>query len=125
VTPEVLAKRQNCIKMEGREVFKLAVNAMVEASQNVLQKAGVTVDQVRWFIPHQANQRIIASVGKYLGIAEEKVYINVQRFGNTSAASIPIALDELVRNGQVERGDYLLLTAFGGGLTWGSVLVRW
>ena len=125
VTPEVLEKRLNYIKMEGREVFKLAVNAMVEASQTALRKAGVTIDQVRWFIPHQANQRIIASVGKYLGIAEEKVYVNVHRLGNTSAASIPIALDELVRSGQVERGDYLLLTAFGGGLTWGSVLVRW
>ena len=125
ITPEVLDQRLQYLKMEGREVFKLAVNAMVEASQDVLKQEGIGVEQVSWVIPHQANLRIISSVGKYLGIPDEKVYINVQRYGNTSAASIPLALDELVRSGRVKDGDYLILTAFGGGLTWGSLLLRW
>ena len=125
LTHELLDQGLQYIKMEGREVFKLAVNAMVGASQDVLTQAGVSIDQVSWVIPHQANLRIISSVGKYLGIPDEKVYINVQRYGNTSAASIPLALDELVRSGQVKDGDYLILTAFGGGLTWGSLLLRW
>ncbi len=125
ITPEVMEKKLHFLKMEGREVFKLAVNAMVGASQDVLRQEGIGIDQVRWVIPHQANLRIISSVGKYLGIPDEKVYINVQRYGNTSAASIPLALDELVRSGQVKEGDYLVLTAFGGGLTWGSLLLRW
>lgn len=125
ITPEIMEKKLHFLKMEGREVFKLAVNAMVGASQDVLRQEGIGIDQVRWVIPHQANLRIISSVGKYLGIPDEKVYINVQRYGNTSAASIPLALDELVRSGQVKEGDYLVLTAFGGGLTWGSLLLRW
>ena len=85
----------------------------------------MTADQLRWVIPHQANLRIISSVGKYLGVPEHKVYVNINRFGNTSAASIPLALDELVRAGQVQSGDLLLLTAFGGGLTWGAAVLRW
>jgi 3-oxoacyl-[acyl-carrier-protein] synthase-3 len=125
ITAEAMENRMHFLKMEGREVFKLAVNAMVEASQDVIRQAGISVDQVRWVIPHQANLRIISSVGKYLGIPDEKVYINVQRYGNTSAASIPLALDELARSGQVKEGDHLVLTAFGGGLTWGSLLLRW
>lgn len=125
VTAEEVAARQIFIKMEGREVFKLAVNAMVGACEDVLHKAGIAIEQVRWLVPHQANLRIISSVGKYLGMPDEKVYVNLDRFGNTSAASIPLALDELVRGGQVQRGDYLLFTAFGGGLTWGALLVRW
>ncbi len=125
VTPEVLAGHLNTIKMEGREVFKLAVNAMVGASQDVLKQGGVSIDQVRWVIPHQANMRIISSVGKYLGVPDEKVYVNLQRYGNTSAASIPLALDELARSGQIKDGDHLVLTAFGGGLTWGAILLKW
>jgi 3-oxoacyl-[acyl-carrier-protein] synthase-3 len=125
LTAELVAQRANCIKMEGREIFKLAVNAMCDASRTALEQAGVTADQIRWVIPHQANLRIISSVGKYLGVPEEKVYVNINRFGNTSAASIPLALDELVRSGQVQSGDLLLLTAFGGGLTWGAAVVRW
>ncbi len=125
LTPELVAQRANCIKMEGREIFKLAVNAMCDASRAALAQAGVTADQLRWVIPHQANLRIISSVGKYLGVPEHKVYVNINRFGNTSAASIPLALDELVRAGQVQSGDLLLLTAFGGGLTWGAAVLRW
>ncbi|MFA4943554.1 MAG: beta-ketoacyl-ACP synthase III [Lentisphaeria bacterium] len=125
LTAELLAQHMNCIKMEGREVFKLAVNAMVGASQAAMAKAGITHDDLRWVIPHQANLRIISSVGKYLEVPEEKVYVNVHKYGNTSAASIPIALDELVRSGQVRKGDHLLLTAFGAGLTWGAALLKW
>lgn len=125
LSPEDVASHQNCIKMEGREIFKLAVNAMVEASRNVMEKAGVTHDDIRWVIPHQANLRIISSVGKYLDVPDDKVYVNVNRYGNTSAASIPLALDEVVRSGSVQRGDVLLLTAFGAGLTWGAAVVKW
>jgi 3-oxoacyl-[acyl-carrier-protein] synthase-3 len=98
---------------------------MVDASEHVLMRAEVRIDQVRWLVPHQANMRIISGVGKRLGIPDERVYVNLDRFGNTSAASIPIALDEIVRAGKIQRGDYVLMTAFGGGLTWGSALLRW
>lgn len=125
VNQEMLDQRLQYIHMEGREVFKLAVNAMVDACQDVLKKAGVGLDQVSWLVPHQANVRIISSVGKYLNIPDEKVYINVNKYGNTSAASIPLALDELVQSGKLQPGQYVLLTAFGGGLTWGAALLRW
>jgi 3-oxoacyl-[acyl-carrier-protein] synthase-3 len=125
ITHERLDQRLNFLKMSGREVFKLAVNAMVDASEHVLMRAEVRIDQVRWLVPHQANMRIISGVGKRLGIPDERVYVNLDRFGNTSAASIPIALDEIVRAGKIQRGDYVLMTAFGGGLTWGSALLRW
>jgi len=113
------------LTMQGNEVFKLAVRAMGEVAQEALEANGLTADDVKLFIPHQANQRIVDSVGKRLGITGERVYVNLDRYGNTSAASIPIALDEAVRAGRLEEGDILLLDAFGGGLTWGSALVRW
>ncbi|OGV63163.1 MAG: 3-oxoacyl-ACP synthase [Lentisphaerae bacterium RIFOXYB12_FULL_65_16] len=125
ITHERIDQRLNFLKMSGREVFKLAVNAMVDASEGVLAHAEVRIDQVRWLVPHQANMRIISGVGKRLGIPNERVYVNLDKYGNTSAASIPIALDEIVRAGKVQRGDYILMTAFGGGLTWGSALCRW
>lgn len=113
------------LTMQGNEVFKLAVRAMGEVCQEALEANGLTPDQVKLFIPHQANQRIVDSVGKRLGITDERAYVNLDRYGNTSAASIPIALDEAVRAGRLKEGDILLLTAFGGGLTWGSSVVRW
>jgi 3-oxoacyl-[acyl-carrier-protein] synthase-3 len=125
LTHELLDQRMNCIKMSGREVFKLAVNAMAGACEDVLEKARLRVDHIRWLIPHQANTRIISAVGSRLGVSEDKVYINLDRYGNTSAASVPIALDEVVRRLLVAPGDYLLLTAFGGGLTWGAQLIQW
>lgn len=125
LTHELLDKRMNCVRMSGREIFKLAVSAMASTSEHVLAEAGIAIEQVKWLVPHQANTRIISGVGKRLGIAESKVYVNLDRYGNTSAASIPIALDELVRAGRVASGDHILMTAFGGGLTWGSALVRW
>lgn len=113
------------LTMQGNEVFKLAVRSMGEVAQEALEANGLTPDDVTLFIPHQANQRIVDSVGKRLGITGERVFVNLDRYGNTSAASIPIALDEAVRAGRLKEGDILLLDAFGGGLTWGSALVRW
>ncbi len=124
-TPQTLDSGDNFIKMEGREVFKLAVNAMVNAANKVLDEANVTAQDIRWLVPHQANTRIIKAVGKRLGLTEDKVFINIEKYGNTSAATIPIALDEINRTGQIEKGDLVLGVAFGGGLTWGATLVRW
>jgi len=125
ITHERLDQGLHFIKMEGREVFKLAVPAMVDAATAVLTEAGISSEQVRWLIPHQANTRIIDAVGKRLGLGEDRVYVNIARYGNTSAASIPLALDEVVRKGLVQRGEYVLMVAFGGGLTWGATLIRW
>ena len=115
----------NYIKMRGNETFKIAVRSLAEVSQTVLERAGLSHRDLRWFIPHQANQRIISAVGQRLGIDEEQVYVNIERYGNTSAASIPIALDELNRAGEIDPGDLVLFSAFGSGLTWGAGLVRW
>jgi len=125
LSEEVISKRLQYIRMEGQEVFKLAVTAMVNACKEVLEEAGVDASEIRWLIPHQANKRIISAVGKRLNLTEKNVYINVQKYGNTSAASVGLALDEIVREGKIQRGDYLLLTAFGAGLTWGATLLKW
>ncbi|HOK03906.1 MAG TPA: beta-ketoacyl-ACP synthase III [Victivallales bacterium] len=125
LTHELLDKKLNTIRMEGQEVFKLAVNEMAKACKDVISQTGISVDEIRWLIPHQANKRIIEAVGTRLGISPERVYVNLQKYGNTSAASVGIALDEIVRNKLVERGDYILVTAFGSGLTWGSTLLKW
>ena len=122
---ETVEKRLHYLRMEGQEVFKSAVIAMSKACKEVLDESGVETSAIRWLIPHQANLRIIKSVGEKLQIPNEKVFVNVDKYGNTSAASVVIALDEIVRTGQVERGDYILLTAFGAGLTWGANLLRW
>lgn len=113
------------IKMRGNEVFKLAVRAFNEVCQEVLERAGVSIDQVDWFIPHQANQRIISAVGDRLGIPAEKVYVNLEKVGNTSSASIPLAMREAADNGSLKRGHLVLVAAFGGGLTWAASLLRW
>ena len=113
------------LTMQGNEVFKHAVRAMGEVSQEALAANGLTTDDVSLFIPHQANQRIVDSVGKRLGIGGERVYVNLDRYGNTSAASIPLALDEVVRAGRLKEGDIVLLSAFGGGFTWGAAAIRW
>jgi len=113
------------LTMQGNEVFKYAVRAMAEVSMEALEKNGVTGEDLTLFIAHQANQRIIDAVGKRLNLTGERVFVNLDRYGNTSAASIPIALDEAVRGGRVKEGDLVLLSAFGGGLTWGSALLRW
>ncbi|MEW6518745.1 MAG: ketoacyl-ACP synthase III [Desulfurivibrio sp.] len=113
------------IKMAGRDVFKYAVRSMDMAITNVLEQVQVPVEDISLIIPHQANIRILKSLGERLGIAGEKVYINLDKYGNTSAASIPIALDEANRLGHIKSGDLVLLCAFGGGFTWGAALFRW
>ncbi len=125
MTHEVLDQRLHTIRMEGQEVFKLAVNEMVKACNHVISEVGISVGEIRWLIPHQANIRIIEAVGTRVGIARERVYVNLDKYGNTSAASVGIALDEIVRKGLLQRGDYVLATAFGSGLTWGATLLRW
>jgi 3-oxoacyl-[acyl-carrier-protein] synthase-3 len=121
----MLEQRGYYIRMAGREVFKSAVLSMADACDQALQRAGLTGDDVDLLIPHQANVRIIEATAKHANIPMDKVYVNVDRFGNTSAASIPIALDECVNSGRVKEGDLVLLVAFGGGFTWASAAVRW
>jgi len=124
-TTDTVAQGLHFIRMRGNETFKIAVRSIEEVSREVLDAAGLTPDDVTWFIPHQANQRIIGAVGERLGIPPERCYVNIDRYGNTSAASIPIALDEAVREGKVRRGDLILMAAFGAGLTWAASAVRW
>ena len=113
------------IKMRGNETFKVAVRSITEVCQEVLDGAGVTIDQVDLLVPHQANLRIISAVGERLGLAPEKVYLNLERVGNTSSASIPLAMREAADRGVLKRGDLVLAAAFGGGLTWAANLFRW
>ncbi len=124
-SPETVEKRLHYIKMNGNEVFKFAVRVVEEASRRVLEKAQKAIEDVSLFIPHQANIRIIQAAAKRLGIPEERVFINVDRYGNTSAASIPIALDEALRLHHIREGDIALLVGFGAGLTWGAALIEW
>lgn len=122
---ESVNERQHYIKMHGSEVFKFAVRIMEDATNRVLAKAGLTKDEVHWVVPHQANTRIISAAANRLGIPEEKFFVNVDRYGNTSAASIGLALDELARSGQLEKGDYVVMVGFGAGLTWSALLLKW
>lgn len=124
-TPESITARHHCIKMKGKEVFKLAVRAMDEAARDILEQHKVTADQIALVIPHQANLRIIESISQYLELPMDRFFVNVDRYGNTSAASIPIALDEARRSGRIKPGDLTLLVAFGAGLTYASALIRW
>jgi len=124
-SPEMLGDGSYYIKMAGREVFKSAVLSMADACDHALQQAGLTGEQVDILIPHQANIRIIEATAKHAGIPMDKVYVNVDRYGNTSAASVPIALDEAVRAGRVQPGMIVLLVAFGAGFTWASMAIRW
>ena len=112
------------ITMDGKEVFKFAVNALTQAAENVMETAGVTSQDIDWLLPHQANIRIISSVGQKLDIPTEKVIVTVDHHGNTSAASIPLALSESVENGRIKKGDLVLIPAMGAGFTWGGLLVR-
>jgi 3-oxoacyl-[acyl-carrier-protein] synthase III len=125
VTPENVASRPNTIHMEGRETFKHAVTRMCRASEQALKEAGLTAKDVALVIPHQANARIISVIAERLGVPAERTFINLDKYGNTSAATIPVALDEANRSGRIKRGDVLLLVAFGGGFTWASAVVRW
>lgn len=122
---EVRRESEDAIKMKGPELFKIAVKSMEEVCRQVADRAGIELDDVNLVVGHQANRRIINAVAERLGVAVEKVFINVDRYGNTSAASVPIALDEAIEQGRVHDGDLVMLNACGGGLTWGANLLRW
>ena len=122
---DVLVNKRCFIKMKGNETFKIAVKSMEEAAQEAVRANGVTMSDIDVFIPHQANMRILKAVSQRLGLAQEKLMINLDKFGNTSAASIPLALDEAVLSRKIQKGHLVLLAAFGAGLTWASALVRW
>jgi 3-oxoacyl-[acyl-carrier-protein] synthase-3 len=122
---QVLQEKRCFIKMKGNETFKIAVKSMEEATKEALDANKLTIDDVDLLIPHQANMRILNAVSQRLGLAREKLMINLDRFGNTSAASIPLALDQAVQEGRIHKGSVVLLAAFGAGLTWASAVVRW
>lgn len=122
---EAIERGDHFLKMQGNEVFKVAVRSMAEVAKIALDANGMTTDDVDLFIPHQANIRILDATAKRIGLRDDQVYVNVERFGNTSGATIPIALDEVNRAGRLKEGDILLLDAFGGGFTWASALIRW
>ena len=124
-THETVSAREHFIKMRGNELFKYAVRAMEQISRDALAEAGRGVDELVALLPHQANQRIIDATADRLGIPKEKVMMNIERYGNTSAASVPILLDEVVRSGRVKDKELIELVAFGGGVTWGAAVVEW
>jgi 3-oxoacyl-[acyl-carrier-protein] synthase-3 len=117
-------RNEHTITMNGKEVFKVAVRSMEEISREALSDAGVSIDQVSLVIPHQANRRIITALAERLGLPLEKVVVNVDKYGNTSAASVPVALDEARRQGRIQPGDIVLLNAFGAGFAWGAAVIR-
>ncbi|MEJ2502200.1 MAG: ketoacyl-ACP synthase III [Gemmatimonadota bacterium] len=121
----VLDERSHLVKMAGREVFKAAVRSMAEAADQALLRAGLTGEDIDLFVPHQANIRIIEATAKYAGVPMEKVFVNVDRYGNMSSATVPIALDEALEQGRIQEGDHVLMVAFGAGFTWGSAVVQW
>ena len=120
-----VSQRLHYVRMRGREVFRFAVRAMPDAAQRVLEQAGLTPDDVDLLVPHQANQRILEAAGRALNLPPEKMYSNLERYGNTSAASIPIALCEAAEEGRIHRDDVVLCVGFGAGLTWGATALRW
>lgn len=124
-TEETVSQRMHFVHMNGNEVFKFAVKVMGEAAMKALENAGLSASDVDCLIPHQANIRIIQSAAKRLKLPMDKVMVNVDKYGNTSAASIPIALEEAVHGGKVKRGDNIVLVGFGAGLTWASVVIKW
>ncbi len=124
-TPELLEQGRQYVYMNGREIFKHAVREMAASALDAIQVAGLSTDDIALIIPHQANLRIIEATAKRLETPMDRVFVNLDRYGNTSAASVPIALVEAVEQQRLRKGDYVLLTAFGGGLTWASAVIRW
>ena len=124
-TSDSLDNRLHYLRMDGKETYKSAVTAMYRAALKALERCQLNISQIKCIIPHQANLRIISAVGDRLGAKKEQVYINVDKFGNTSAASVAIALDQAVEDGVVERGDLILMVVFGAGLTWGAAVIEW
>jgi 3-oxoacyl-[acyl-carrier-protein] synthase III len=121
----IFDESERFVKMNGREVFKFATRILVQSAQDVMRQCGVTIDDVDVYVPHQANMRIIDHATKKLGVPSEKVVINVDRFGNTSSGSIPLALADAAQDGRLKPGKLVLMTGMGAGLTWGSALIRW
>lgn len=124
-SPETVERKLHYVSMNGSEVFKFAVRVMNSATESVLEKAGVSKDEIDLLVPHQANYRIIDSAVKRFGLSEDKVVVNLDRYGNMSSASIPVALDEALQAGRIKEGDNVVLVGFGGGLTWGATLIKW
>jgi len=124
-SPTTVADGLHFLRMDGKETFKNAVQAMCGAATEALQRCELTIDQIKYVIPHQANRRIIDAVGERLNAKPEQVFINLHKYGNTSAASVAIALDEAVREGKLQRGELILIVAFGAGLTWGAAIIEW
>ncbi|MHB8519839.1 MAG: beta-ketoacyl-ACP synthase III [Limisphaerales bacterium] len=124
-TSESVAARMHYLRMDGKETFKSAVNAMLTAARECLRRCEIDISRIKCVIPHQANRRIIDAVGERLGVRPEQLFINVHKYGNTSAASVAIALDEAVQSGCIHRGDLILLVVFGAGLTWGAAVIEW
>lgn len=124
-TAETVAARRHFLRMDGKETFKNAVTAMVTAANQALERCGLGIGDIRCVIPHQANQRILSAVAERLGARPDQVFSNVEKYGNTSAASVGIALDEAVKSGRIQRGDLVLLVVFGAGLTWGAAVIEW
>ena len=124
-TEKTIANREHFIRQDGKKVFKFAVKRMADVSKEVLLKNGLSGNDIKLFIPHQANKRIIDATGERCGIPKDRVLINIDRYGNTTAGTIPIALNEAVENKLINNGDYILLSAFGSGFTWGSILIKW
>ena len=125
ISEKVVCERSHYMKMAGREVFKAAVLAMADACDEALERAGVRADQIDLLVPHQANLRIIEATAKHAGVPMSKVMVNVDRYGNTSSASIPLAMEQAVAEGRIGPGSVILLVAFGAGFTWGSAVIRW
>jgi 3-oxoacyl-[acyl-carrier-protein] synthase-3 len=125
VSEKMLSEGLQYLKMKGNETFKVAVRTLEEVAREALQANGLTVKDVDLYIPHQANTRIIKAIADRLELPMEKVVLNIDRYGNTSAASIPLALDEAVRSGRVKPGNIILMEAFGGGLTWAAAVMKW
>jgi 3-oxoacyl-[acyl-carrier-protein] synthase-3 len=121
---KTVERNEHTIAMNGKEVFKIAVRSMEDISREALEEAGVGIDQVSLVIPHQANRRIIVALAERLGVSMDKVMVNLEKYGNTSAASIPVALDEAKRQGRIQKGDVVLLNAFGAGFAWGAAVVK-
>ena len=124
MTAEILAEGSHFVHMQGREVFKNAVRSMADACDRALDGAKLSSSDIDLLIPHQANMRIIEATAKHANVPMEKVFVNVDRYGNTSAASIPIALDEAIAQGRIKDGSIVMFVAFGAGFTWGSMVVR-
>jgi 3-oxoacyl-[acyl-carrier-protein] synthase-3 len=124
-TAQTVDEGRHYVHMSGRDIFKYAVRALGNATQEALETNGLTAEDVDWALPHQANLRILESVAKRVGLSMDRMYVNIDRYGNTSSASVPIALDEAVRGGLVRSGQNLVLCALGGGIAWGSALIRW